>query len=65
MGRTVTWLQLNLRFNDIQFSLGLHDIPTLITNCDFLNNKGRDLKHEFCVLKPGRALVAITEMVSE
>ncbi len=31
----------------------------------FFNHKGRDLKHELRVLKPGCALVAITEMVSE
>ncbi len=31
----------------------------------FFNHKGRDLKHEFCVLKHGRAQVAITEMVSK
>ncbi len=31
----------------------------------FFNHKGRNLKYELCVLKPGCALVAITEMVSE
>ncbi len=31
----------------------------------FLNHKGRDLKYELRVLKSRRALVEITEMVSE